>query len=48
MHLSFGQSSNATDRQKEIAEKATKALKEIAKESEFNKIKVRGYGIIVD
>jgi hypothetical protein len=46
--LSFGQYRDATDRQKEIASKATEALKEIAKESEFNKIKVRRYGVTVD
>jgi hypothetical protein len=46
--LIFGQSVGATTRQEEIARKVIETLKIIAKESEFNKIKVRRYGITVD
>jgi len=46
--LKFGRFSNANDRQKEIANRATEALKKIAKESEINKSRVALYGIQLD
>ena len=46
--LQFGQFSNASDQQKEITNRATEALKRIAKESKINKARVRQYGIQVD
>lgn len=46
--LQFRQLSNASDQQKEIINRATEALKRIAKESEINKSRVALYGIQLD
>ncbi|WP_340121175.1 hypothetical protein [Methylobacter svalbardensis] len=46
--LQFGRFSNASDQQKEIANRATEALKRIAKDSEINKSRVILYEIQVD
>ncbi len=46
--LKFGQFSNASNQQKEIANRATEALKRIAKESEINKSRIVLYGIQLD
>ncbi|MGM0952601.1 MAG: hypothetical protein ACQEW7_06450 [Pseudomonadota bacterium] len=46
--LRFGQFSNANDQQKEIAMKATEALKRIASESEINKRRVMKFGVNLD
>jgi len=43
--LKFGRFGNATDQQKEIANRATEALKRIAAESEINKRRVKKFGI---
>jgi hypothetical protein len=43
--LQFGKLSNATDQQKEIANRAIEALKRIASESEINRRRVRKFGI---
>lgn len=45
--LKFGQFGNANDQQKEIANRATEALKRIGSESEINKRRVRKFGIDV-
>jgi len=45
--LKFGQSENASDQQKEITNRATKALKRIGSESEINKRRVKKFGIDV-
>jgi hypothetical protein len=47
--LRFGQSANATEKQKAIAEKATAALKRIAAESRINRLRVISmHGIDID
>ena len=46
--LKFGQFGNASDQQKEIANRATEALKIIASESELNKRRVKKYGVEID
>jgi len=43
--LKFGQSRNASDQQKEIASRATEALRRIAAESEINKRRVKKFGV---
>jgi hypothetical protein len=43
--LKFGHFGNASDKQKEIANRATQALRRIASESEINKRRVKKYGI---
>lgn len=43
--LKFGRFGNATDQQKEIANRATEALKRIAAENEINKRRVKKFGI---
>ena len=45
--LKFGQFGNASDQQKEIANRATEALKRIGAESEINKRRVKKFGIDV-
>lgn len=45
--LKFGQFGNASDQQKEIADRATEALKRIGSESEINKRRVKKFGIDV-
>ncbi|WP_028302680.1 hypothetical protein [Oceanospirillum maris] len=46
--LKFGQFSNPNDQQKEIAERATKALQKIASESEINKRRVKKFGVSLE
>lgn len=46
--LKFGQFGNASDQQKEIANRVTEALKKIAAESELNKRRVKKYGVEID
>jgi hypothetical protein len=46
--LKFGQFSNASDQQKEIANRVTEALKKIAAESELNKRRVKKFGVEID
>jgi hypothetical protein len=46
--LKFGQFSNASDQQKEIANRATEALRKIASESEINKRRVKKFGVDID
>lgn len=46
--LKFGQFSNASDQQKEIANRVTEALKIIAAESELNKLRVKKFGVEID
>ena len=46
--LKFGQFGNANDQQKEIANRATKALLQIASESEINKKRVKKFGVDLD
>ena len=46
--LKFGQSGNANDQQKEIASRATEALRKIASESEINKKRVKKFGVDLD
>lgn len=46
--LKFGQFGNASEQQKEIALRATCALKKIARESELNTRRVKKYGIEID
>lgn len=46
--LKFGQFESARDQQKEIASRATEALKRIAAESEINKRRVRKFGVNLD
>lgn len=46
--LKFGQFSNASDQQKEIANRVTEALKKIASESELNKRRVKKFGVEID
>ncbi len=46
--LKFGQFGNASDQQKEIANKATEALQKIAAESEINKRRVKKFGISIE
>ena len=46
--LKFGQFGDANDQMKEIANRATEALKKIASESELNKLRVRKFGIELD
>jgi arginine utilization protein RocB len=46
--LKFGQFSNAANQQKEIAARATEALRRIASESEINKRRVKKFGIDLD
>ncbi len=46
--LKFGQFSDSSKQQKEIANRATEALKIIAKESEINKCRIRKYGVKID
>jgi hypothetical protein len=43
--LKFGQFGNASDQQKEIARRATEALRRIASESEINKRRVKKFGV---
>ncbi|MEW4982178.1 MAG: hypothetical protein AB1Y26_02950 [Cycloclasticus sp.] len=43
--LTFGQLGNASDQQKEIAKRATEALRKIASESEINKRRVNKFGV---
>lgn len=43
--LKFGQFGNASDQQKEIASRATEALRRIAAESEINKRRVKKFGV---
>lgn len=43
--LKFGQFGNASDQQKEIANRATEALQRIASESEINKRRVKKFGV---
>lgn len=43
--LKFGQASNASEQQKEIANRATAALRRIASESEINKRRVKKFGV---
>jgi hypothetical protein len=43
--LKFGQFGNASDQQKEIASRATEALRRIAAESELNKRRVKKFGV---
>ncbi len=43
--LQFGRFSNASESQREIAKRATEALKRIAAESTINKLRVRKFGI---
>ena len=45
--LKFGQFSNASDQQKEIADRATQALKKIGSESDLNKIRIRKFGVTI-
>lgn len=46
--LQFGQYSNASEQQKEIARRASEALRKIASESEINKRRVRKFGIDIE
>src|SRR5690554_501996 len=46
--LKFGQFGNAGDQQKEIANKATEALRRIAAESEINKMRVKKFGVSIE
>ncbi|WP_431686613.1 hypothetical protein [Hahella sp. NBU794] len=46
--LKFGQFGNASDQQKEIANRATKALQRIAAESEINKRRVKRFGVNIE
>ncbi|WP_335911911.1 MULTISPECIES: P-loop NTPase fold protein [Shewanella] len=46
--LKFGQFGNASDQQKEIANRATEALLRIASESEINKRRVKKFGVDVE
>lgn len=46
--LKFGQFSNASEQQKEIANRVTEALRKIASESELNKRRVKKFGIEID
>jgi hypothetical protein len=46
--LKFGQFSNASDQQKEIANRVTEALKKIALESGLNKRRVKKFGVDID
>ncbi|MDH0894618.1 MULTISPECIES: hypothetical protein [unclassified Pseudomonas] len=46
--LKFGQFGNASDQQKEIANRATEALRRIAGESEINKRRVKKFGVSLE
>lgn len=46
--LKFGQFGNASDQQKEIANRATEALKRIGSESKINKRRVKKFGIDIE
>ncbi len=46
--LSFGNSSNASDQQKQITNNAKEALKMIGDESKINRLRVKKYGVDVD
>ena len=46
--LKFGQFGNANDHQKEIANRATEALRKIAAESEINRIRVKKFGVNIE
>ena len=46
--LKFGQFGNASDQQKEIASRATEALRRIASESEINKRRVKKFGVSLE
>lgn len=46
--LKFGQFSNASDQQKEIANRATEALRRIAGESEINRRRVKKFGVSLE
>lgn len=46
--LKFGQFGNSSDQQKEIAKRATEALRRIASESEINKRRVKKFGVNLD
>lgn len=46
--LKFGQPINASDQQKEIANRATEALRRIAGESEINKRRVKKFGVSLE
>jgi len=46
--LKFGQFSNSTDQQKQIAQLAINALKRIATESPLNRLRVKKFGIEID
>lgn len=46
--LKFGQFGNASDQQKEIASRATEALRRIAAESEINKRRVKKFGVSLE
>lgn len=43
--LKFGQLENASDQQREIANRATEALRKIASENKVNKIRVKRFGV---
>lgn len=46
--LQFGQFGNASDQQKEIANRATEALRRIGAESEINKRRVKKFGVSIE
>jgi len=46
--LKFGQFGNVSDQQKEIASRATEALRRIAAESEINKRRVKKFGVSLE
>lgn len=46
--LNFGEFNNASERQLEIANKASEALKMIAQESKINRMRVKRFGVITD
>jgi hypothetical protein len=46
--LQFGKSSNADNEYKEITNRATEALKRIARESKINEVRLKRYGITLD
>ena len=45
--LQFGKFQNSGNEEKEIANRATDALKRITKESKINELRVKAYGIII-
>jgi len=46
--LKFGQFGNASDKQRDIANRATEALRRIASESEINKRRVKKFGVSIE